>query len=77
MKIRMYSADWCSDCRMAKKYLDENAIEYDLVDVTEHPEAGEYVKSVNGGKRIIPTFVIEDKVYTNPGIPELIKIINQ
>ena len=32
MKIRMYSADWCSDCRVAKKYLDtENDIRYDLM----------------------------------------------
>ena len=33
--------------------------------------------SVNGGKRIIPTFIIDSKIYTNPGIQELSKLIMQ
>ena len=77
MKIKMYSADWCSDCIVAKNFLDDNKILYELIDITKDSAASEYVIKVNGGKRIIPTFDIEGKIYTNPGIVELSKIITQ
>ena len=73
----MYSADWCSDCRIAKKYLDEHNIEYELVDVSKDPAAADYVRSVNGAKRIIPTFDIDGQIHTNPGINGLVKLIIQ
>ena len=50
---------------------------YELIDITKDPAASEYVIKVNGGKRIIPTFDIDGKIYTNPGIAELSKIITQ
>ena len=71
----MYSADWCSDCRIAKKYLDEHNILYDLIDVSKDPAAADYVRRVNGGKRIIPTFDIDGQIHTNPGINGLVKLI--
>ena len=73
----MYSADWCSDCRIAKKYLDEHNIEYELVDISKDPATADYVRSVNGGKRIIPTFDIDGQIHTNPGINGLVKLITQ
>ena len=77
MKITMYSAAWCSDCVYAKKYLDENNIHYQYVDVTNNEEATELVKKINNGKRIIPTFIIDGEIYTNPGINKLSDIIKQ
>jgi glutaredoxin len=77
MKITMYSAPWCSDCVYAKKYLDENNIHYEYVDVTNNEEATELVKKINNGKRIIPTFIIDGEIYTNPGINKLSDIIRQ
>ena len=77
MKIKMYSADWCSDCRVAKNFLDEHNIAYELIDVSKDALAADYVRSVNGGKRIIPTFNIDGEIYTNPGIQELVKLIMQ
>ena len=46
MRIKMYSADWCSDCRVAKKYLDDQLVEYELIDITKDSNAAEYVMSV-------------------------------
>ena len=60
----MYSAAWCSDCVYAKKYLDENNIHYEYIDVTNSTEATELVKKINNGKRIIPTFIIDGEIYT-------------
>ena len=31
--IKMFGADWCSDCRRAKNFLKENNIAYEFVDV--------------------------------------------
>jgi len=48
-----------------------------LIDVSKDALAADYVRSVNGGKRIIPTFNIDGEIYTNPGIQELVKLIMQ
>ena len=77
MKIKMYSADWCSDCRVAKGFLDEHNIKHEIVDVSKNQDAAEYVKSINGGKRVIPTFIIDGEIHTNPGIKELSRLIMQ
>ena len=75
MKIKMYSALWCPSCVSAKKFLDEKNIDYEHIDITENEDAGEVVQKLNNGKRIIPTFIIDSKVYTNPGISRLSEII--
>ena len=63
MKIKMYSALWCPSCVSAKNFLDEKYIDYEYIDITENEDAGEIVQKLNNGKRIIPTFIIDGKVY--------------
>ncbi len=58
--IVMYSASWCPDTRRARAFLDEYHIPYQNIDLDEHPEYVEFVKSVNNGKRVIPTLVFPD-----------------
>lgn len=65
-KIKFYGTDWCSDCRRAKSYLSENNIQYEFVDVDLDESATDLVQTINNGKRIIPTLIINDKPYTNP-----------
>ena len=64
--IILYGADWCPDCRRAKAYLKENNIEYQFIDVDLDEQATKKVESINNGKRIIPTIIINGKSYTNP-----------
>ena len=59
-KITVYGATWCPDCKRAKKFLGEQRVHYNWVDIEEHPESQAYVEKVNNGKRIIPTIVFED-----------------
>ncbi len=66
IKIKMYGADWCSDCRRAKSFLDQNNVEYEFIDVDLDADATAKVEAINGGKRIIPTIIIDGKNYTNP-----------
>lgn len=64
--ILLYGADWCPDCRRAKSFLEENNIQYTFIDVDLNKEATIRVEKINHGKRIIPTFIINEKSYTNP-----------
>ena len=58
--ITVYGANWCGDCRRAKKFMDDNGVGYQWVDVENDPAAIELVLKLNGGKRIIPTIVFDD-----------------
>jgi thioredoxin reductase (NADPH) len=71
-KITVYGANWCPDCRRAKKFLGEWGIEYKWVDIERNPEGLVYVEEVNKGKRIIPTIVFGDgSILVEPSNAEL------
>ena len=75
MTIKVYGADWCSDCRIAKKFLKSKDIEFEYIDITDDEQAIAFVEQVNNGRRVIPTLVIDGTIYTNPGINGLMKIL--
>jgi len=66
IEIILYGADWCPDCLRAKAFLKESNIDYTFVDVDLDEEATKRVESINNGKRIIPTLIIQGVSYTNP-----------
>src|SRR5258708_2181408 len=59
-KITVYGAPWCPDCRRSKKFLAEQLVRYNWVDIDENAEGRGFVEAKNNGKRIIPTIVFED-----------------
>jgi len=71
-KLTVYGAPWCSDCKRAKKFLGEQRVHYDWVDVEQNAEGLALVERVNKGKRIIPTIVFEDEsILVEPSNAEL------
>ena len=58
--ITVYGAYWCPDCRRAKKFLGEQFVQYNWVDIEQDKTGEDYVLTLNNGKRIIPTVVFED-----------------
>src|SRR5438067_5249776 len=58
--LTVYGAPWCSDCKRAKKFLGEQRVHYEWVDVEQNAEGLALVERVNDGKRIIPTIVFDD-----------------
>jgi thioredoxin reductase (NADPH) len=74
-QIQFYGADWCPDCRRAKAYLKENNISYEFIDVDLDEAATKRVESINNGKRIIPTIIINGKSYTNPNNAQLASVL--
>ena len=77
MTIKVYGADWCSDCITVKKILAEYKIDYEYIDITKNQKAVSYIKKINNGKRIIPTLLIKNKNYTNPSTNHLLEILIQ
>lgn len=64
MPIKMYTTRWCGDCRNAKRFLNERGVAYEEVDVEETEGAAEYVMSLNGGRRKVPTFEVDGRVFS-------------
>jgi glutaredoxin len=58
MHILVYTAEWCRDCREAKRFLDTHNIPYTEIDIEETPSAAQEVLA-HVGKRAIPQFVID------------------
>lgn len=57
MEIKVYSAFWCPDCRVAKRFLNKHNIPFTEVDIETTPGAADEVIR-RTGKRAIPQFVI-------------------
>jgi mycoredoxin len=60
MDLKVYTADWCRDCREAKRFLDKHNIPFTEVDVERTPGAIDEVQQ-HVGKKAIPQFVIDGK----------------
>ena len=68
----MYSTPWCGYCHRLKSQLDREGIEYDVVDIEQHPEAASLVESVNHGNQTVPTLVYSDgTAQTNPSLKQV------
>jgi mycoredoxin len=58
MKVEVYTAAWCRDCRAAKQFMDSHGVPYTEINIDIDPEASDKViKHV--GKRAIPQLVID------------------
>jgi glutaredoxin len=58
MQITVYSAPWCPDCRVAKRFLEQHKLPFKEIDIENTPGAAEEVIKQTG-KRAIPQFVID------------------
>jgi thioredoxin reductase (NADPH) len=70
--LTVYGATWCSDCKRAKKFLGEQRVHYNWVDVEQDTDGLALVERVNKGKRIIPTIMFDDQsILVEPNNAEL------
>ena len=72
--VTVYGADWCGDCRRAKRYLDATATPYRWIDVDADPAAQAAVDAA--GYRAIPVVVTPTgQVLVEPSTEELANVI--
>jgi thioredoxin reductase (NADPH) len=77
MNIKVYGADWCSDCITAKKFLNSKGVDFEYIDITDNQQAIALVEKINNGRRVIPTLIVDGVSFINPGINGLMKILAQ
>jgi thioredoxin reductase (NADPH) len=58
--IKLYGTDWCSDCKRSKRFLGEQRVHYEYVNIEENMEGQAFVKELQKGGLTIPTIVFED-----------------
>ncbi|MCV7074628.1 mycoredoxin Mrx1 [Mycobacterium szulgai] len=70
--LTIYTTSWCGYCHRLKTALKANGISYDEVDIEHDAAAAEFVGSVNGGNRTVPTVKFADgTTMTNPSAGEV------
>ena len=58
--IKLYGTNWCSDCKRSKKFLGEQRVHYDYINIEEDTEGQSIVQKLQNGGLNIPTIVFED-----------------
>ena len=73
-KVTVYGAYWCPDCRRSKRFLGEQFIPYQWVDIEQDKVGEAFVLQKNNGKRTIPMILFEDGSFlVEPSNAELAK----
>jgi mycoredoxin len=75
-RVTVYSSAWCSDCRRAKRILEEAATRFDEVNVDRDLEAESMILERSGGRRVVPTLRFDDRLWAfNPAPPLLRRLL--
>ena len=70
--IVMYGTNWCGDCRRARRYFEQNGIDYEFINIDEDKEAAQFVIKTNNGYRSVPTIIFPDgSILVEPSNQEL------
>ena len=67
MELLVYSANWCRDCREAKRFLAQHNVIFKEIDIDRTPGAADEIIRKTG-KRAIPQFVLNG-VWVQPYRP--------
>jgi thioredoxin reductase (NADPH) len=71
-QVTVYGAPWCPDCKRAKRFLAEQRVAYDWVDIDKDAAGLEHVEELQKGARTIPTIVFDaTEVLVDPTNEEL------
>jgi glutaredoxin len=63
-EVKVYTTSWSADCTQAKRFLEDEGVFYDEVDIDASADAARVVEKANNGKRIVPTFDIDGTVFS-------------
>ena len=70
--ITMFTTNWCGYCSRLKSQLDKAGVGYTEVNVEEVDGTSEFVMSLNGGNRTVPTVLFPDgSSATNPSLAQV------
>jgi thioredoxin reductase (NADPH) len=58
-QVSVYGAPWCPDCKRAKRFLAEQRVAYDWIDIDQDAAGLQHVEELQKGGRTIPTIVFD------------------
>jgi len=58
--IKLYGTEWCSDCKRSKKFLGEQRVHYEFINIEKDTKEQAYIRELQQGGLTIPTIVFED-----------------
>jgi len=67
----MYGADWCGDCRRAKRVLERGGVDYEYIDLVAEPERVDEARSIGKATRIPVIVIPGGRVLVEPDDAEL------
>lgn len=76
--ITVYATTWCSDCKRARRVLDQHNYQYTYIDIEQDEQAAQFVEQVNNGFRSVPTIIFPDgAVLVEPSTPTLLAKLSE
>jgi thioredoxin reductase (NADPH) len=75
-EIVFYGATWCPYCQSLKKFLDDHSQTYNYKDVDEGKAIVDEMLNLTDQNYLIPTVVVDGKVYQNPSHKEMADLLN-
>lgn len=65
MKITLYFKPACVQCDATKRALDRRGLPYDLIDLTQDPQAFEFVTGLGHRQAPVVVVVIDDRLHAH------------
>jgi glutaredoxin len=62
LDLKVFSAEWCPDCRRLERWLAEAGVKHAKVDIESEPGAAERLEAETG-KRAIPFILVNDRAW--------------
>jgi len=72
-QVVMYGTAWCSDCRLARRVLDEAGVAYTEIDVERDASAAAVVRQRSGGRQVSPTLLLDGRLWAFNPEPALLR----
>ena len=70
-QVKVYGADWCGDTQRTLKFLDDQDVAYDYINIEQDERAANWVKEQNNGRERKPTVKLGERVLSVPSDEEL------
>jgi glutaredoxin len=67
--LTLYSSTWCSDCRQARRFLEEHDLAYELVEIDQDEDAARRLEAKTG-KRGVPYLVLDGERWVRAYVPK-------